>query len=325
MFFFIYFLSWICYNYYGDNMKISHKIIIVISFLMIVLTSILAFYYKDYLYIFYRDNIIKETKDVNIKRNEYYKDKDYLYVSNTDNFIANDKQEILNVVYTILNSGVNEFTFYCDNSYKLCISDVKDIFNDDEILPNINNFVHPYNSYKNINVKYNKYGEITLIIEKNYSDDDIVKINNKVDEIINSEINSDMTLEEKIKKIHNYIINNSKYASSNDEDDKIKYSLATSLLFEGLGLCGAYADTMAIFLEKLEVDNYKIASSNHIWNLVNINEKYLHLDLTWDDPVTSDGSDKLEVLFFLITDTRLKELDNKSHNYNEDVYLELKK
>lgn len=326
MFFFIYFLLCICYNYYGDDMKISHKIILIITFIVVILSSFLVFYYKDNIYIFYRDNILKEKDNIKIAKNKYYKDNDYLYVSNTDNFIVKDKQEMINVIYTILNSGTKEFTFYCDDDYDLCISDIEDIAKDKQTLPNINNFVHPYNSYKFINVKYNKYGEITLRIEKNYSDEDIVKINNKVDEILNNETSSDMTLEEKIKKIHNYIINNGKYAGDKvkDEDSDKKYSLATTLLFEGYGLCGAYADAMAIFLEKLEVDNYKIASSNHIWNLVNINDKYLHLDLTWDDPVTSDGSDKLEVLFFLITDVRLKELDNKSHNYDKDVYLELK-
>lgn len=305
-------------------MKLRHKITLVISVLIIVLTSILAFYYKDNLYIFYRDNIIKEKDNIVINKNEYYKDRNYLYVSNTNDFIIKDKDQIRDVIYTIINSGVEEFTFYCDNSYKLCISDFEDIVNDKETLTNINNFVHPYNSYKFIDIKYNKYGEITIRIEKNYTNEEILKINNKVDEIINKEIKEDLDIKEKIKVIHNYIINNSKYAS-NDTDNKEKYSLASSILFEGYGLCGAYADLMAIFLERFEVDNYKIASSNHIWNLVNIDDKYLHLDLTWDDPVTSDGSDKLEVLFLLINDTRLKELDDKSHNYNEDVYLELKK
>lgn len=305
-------------------MKTNHKIIVVITIILIVLVSVLSFYYKDNLYIFYRDYILKERDNITIAKNEYYKDKDYLYVSNTNDFIIKDKEQILDVIYTIINSGTPKFTFYCDDNYDLCISDIKDIVSNKDILSNINNFVHPYNSFKTINTIYNDKGEITLEIEKNYNSDDIRKINNKVKEVMDKELKDDMNTQEKIKKIHNYIINNGKYASDDMVKDKTKYSLANAILFEGYGLCGSYADAMAIFLEKLNINNYKIASSNHIWNLVNIDDKYLHLDLTWDDPITSDGSDKLEVLFLLITDVRLKELDNKSHNYDKDVYLELK-
>lgn len=306
-------------------MKTSRKITFIITILLIILVGVFSFYYKDKLYIFYRDHIIKERENITITKNSYYKDKDYLYVSNTNDFIVKDKKQILDVFYTIINSGTPKFTFYCDDNYDLCISDIKDIASSQTTLSSINNFVHPFNSFKTINTLYNEQGEITLEIEKNYSTEDIEKINKKVDEIIKKEINDDMSDKDKIKKIHNYIINNSKYASNEITTDNNKnYNIATGVLIEGYGLCGSYADAMAIFLERFGINNYKIASENHIWNLVNVDKKWLHLDLTWDDPVTSDGSDKLEVLFLLITDVRLKELSDKEHNYDKNIYLELK-
>lgn len=307
-------------------MNTSRKITSIITILLIILVSILSYYYKDKLYIFYRDYILKERENITITYNDYYKNRDYLYVSNTNDFIIKDKKQILDVFYTIINSGNNKFTFYCDDSYDLCISDIKEIAENQDILSNINNFVHPFNSFKTINTLYNEQGEITLEITKNYTEEDIKNINNKIDEIIKKEITSDMTNEEKIKKIHNYIINNSKYATEEitKNNNNNNYNTAVGVLLEGYGLCGSYADAMAIFLQRFNINNYKIASDNHIWNLVNISNKWLHLDLTWDDPVTSDGSDKLEVLFLLITDVRLKELSVKEHNYDENVYLELK-
>ena len=79
---------------------------------------------------------------------------------------------------------------------------------------------------------------------------------------------------------------------------------------------------MALFLYKFKVDNYKIASDIHVWNLVKVNNKWLHLDLTWDDPITQDGSDKLQKLFMLIDNKELKNLKVEKHNYNKVIYKE---
>ena len=303
-------------------MNIKFKITIVILILIAIITGCLSYMYKDELYIIYRDKILKERDNIVLTKNEYYKDDNYEYVKNTDKFIVENKQEIMNAIYSIINSGTNEFTFYCDDNYINCIDDIKIIVSDELILTTINNFVHPFNSFKEINTIYDDKGNITLKITKNYTEDEINLINNKIDEIINNEITNLMSLKTKIITIHNYIINNSKYAK--DEEGNNSYSKANSILINGLGTCNAYSDTMAIFLEKLNVNNYKIASDDHVWNLVLFNNKWLHLDLTWDDPVNSDGSDTLETTFLLITDDKLKDLKVNMHDYNEDVYKEAK-
>ena len=81
-------------------------------------------------------------------------------------------------------------------------------------------------------------------------------------------------------------------------------------------------DAMALALYKFGIDNYKIATNTHIWNLVKVKNKWLHLDLTWDDPVTSTGENRLEVLFLLIDNDRLKELNVKKHDFDKNVYKE---
>ena len=50
---------------------------------------------------------------------------------------------------------------------------------------------------------------------------------------------------------------------------------------------------MELFLEKMNVKSYKISGEKHVWNAVEINGVWKHLDLTWDDPVASDGNDYL--------------------------------
>ena len=100
--------------------------------------------------------------------------------------------------------------------------------------------------------------------------------------------------------------------------------MAYGPLINKLALCGGYTDTMALFLEKMGIPNYRIASENHIWNLVYINNEWKHLDLTWDDPVTSNGTNILTHKFFLINSTTLNNLDKDQHIFEKDIYIEAK-
>ena len=298
---------------------------------VLVISAVIAgiFYYvgtnyKDEIYLYYRDNILKVKDNIKINKNEYYKEKDYAYVQNTNDFIAKDKKHLLNIFYTIINSGTEDFTFYCSNNYTNCINDVEQLVKDKDTLSNINNFVHPYNSFKNISTSFDNYGEVNIKVNKIYSKEDIILLNNKIDEIINKEIKQNMNDRQKITAIHNYIINNGRYATDKirEKNPNNSYNKANDILMNGYGLCSSYADAMAIFLYKLGIENYKIASDVHIWNLVYINNKWLHLDLTWDDPITTSGKDKLENIFLLINNDRLKELKVEKHNYNKEVYKE---
>ena len=52
------------------------------------------------------------TQTIEIK-NEYYKNYNYVFVSNTNNFTPYGIEDILNIMYSIINSGTTNFTFYC--------------------------------------------------------------------------------------------------------------------------------------------------------------------------------------------------------------------
>lgn len=296
----------------------------VISGIIVGIFYYIGVNYQDEIYMYYRENILKVKENITIEKNEYYKDKNYSYVQNTNDFIAKNKKHLLNIFYTIINSGSDEFTFYCDEKYTSCTNDVIALVDNKETLSHVNNFVHPYNSFENISVSYDDHGEVNIKIIKVYTKSDIDSINARVESIIKKQIKKGMTNKQKIETIHNYIINHGKYATDKirkNNSDKT-YSKANNILIDGYGLCGSYADAMAIFLNKLGIDNYKIVSDSHIWNLVKINNKWLHLDLTWDDPITHDGLDKLEKLFLLIDNKKLKELNVEKHNYNKSIYKE---
>ena len=269
-------------------------------------------------------------KDYNITRenNEYFRNESWNYVQLTNNFNPSYIQDIMNIFYTALDSGWDEVTYYCADEYISCIKDTENITNDNYILSNINNFVSTYNSYNRIFVNYNSIGRVNITFERIYNKQQIEAINRKIDLIIKDIINDNMSDEEKIKAIHDYIINNTKY----DEEranivksgtyDTLLHSSNTAYgaLFNGKAICGGYTDTMALFLDKLGFKNYKISTNSHIWNVVYINGTWKHLDLTWDDPVTNTGKDILEYNFFLISDEELENKNTSQHNYDKSIY-----
>jgi hypothetical protein len=279
----------------------------------------------------------KNPKVITESSNQYKKDDDFLFVQNTSNFVPLSYSQLLNIYYTITNSGYESFTFYCPSEYKDCIDDVGTISDDPEILTYINNFVHPYNSFSNIETTISESGEINVKINYLYSKEEIEKINEVVDKIYNENITDGMSDYEKIKTIHDYIINNAKYDVERNTNGTSNYTSykATGPLIEGYATCNGYTDAMAIFLEKMNIKNFKIATelmqsdiSGHVWNAVFLDGNWYHLDLTWDDPVSDDGKDYLQHKYFLISSSELKTADAgavevKEHTYSKRVYPEM--
>lgn len=256
--------------------------------------------------------------------NEYTRDLDFTYVKRTTDFHPKNYQDILNIYYSVLNNGLEEFTFQCDASYKDCLDDVDSLANSQEKLSDINNYVHPFNSFTHIETTYNSLGSVTISIVKTYTAEEIVLLNKALDDIIPSIINENATLEENIKSIHDYIINYTKYDKTRKNgESEYRSDTAYGALYQGYAVCGGYSDTMALFLNRLNVPNFKIASEMHVWNAVYVNGQWLNLDLTWDDPVSIDGLDYLEYDFFLIDSKTLINQEYKEHNFNSAYYPEL--
>lgn len=259
-----------------------------------------------------------------LENNQYAKQENYKFVQLTDNFEPTSEQDIINIYYTVLNSGMNEFTFYCPNEYENCIKDVDYLSNNQTILSNINNFIPAYNSFDNIETEFDSLGKVTIYIQHTYSEKEIEELNKSIMNIVQTNTTTDMTDENKIKVIHDYIINNTKYDTNRSDNKVTTYHSDTAYgaLIEHYAICGGYADSMQLFLDYLQIPNIKISSENHIWNLVYINDNWYHLDLTWDDPVTSDGKDVLEYDYFLITNEELKSLETDQHIFDTSIYQE---
>lgn len=280
------------------------------------LVLIIIFIYRDSISNFITDEIIYRKNNKILSYNEYYIDKNYLYVQNLDKNSVDNYQEILNMFYTIINSGDTNYSFYCN--YENCINDATKIANDKDIIADINNFVHPYNSFESINIDIISNGKVNVKINKVYKDSEINFIDNYIDLFITDNITENMSNYDKIKIFHDFIVNTTTYDESLKEESYTAYSLITT----NKSICGGYTDVIAIYLHKLGIQNYKITSENHIWNLINLDGIWYHVDATWDDPVASDGNEYLIHSFFMINTSKLLELDKVEHTFNYNVYKE---
>ena len=283
----------------------------------------------NYLYQSYNKenyNIVVNSDALKINKFAYKEFNNFL--QNTTNFYPNNKQQLLNIYYTVLNNGLTDFSYYCKNSYTTCLKDVNELSEEASTFTYVNQFIHPYNSYSSIkSTNYSNNKRIDVVVEKKYSKEDQEKIENRLDEIFNLlNINSYSTVNEKIKVFHDYIANLNVYDQERAEKGESKYhsDSAIGTLFEGYSICSGYSDTLAIFLNRLGLENVKVVTDKHAWNAVKINDVWYHIDLTWDDPIVTGGGNIIQYEYFLITTNKLKEKNDGEHNFDENVYDFLK-
>lgn len=293
-------------------------------FLLLILGGV-YFYRSDI-----TDNVLQRIARSQAKNkiaiSEYANNYQFQALSKTDDFYVSNINEVYNAIYTIIDNGWSTYSLYCNKDYENCIKDITNLTGDDKNIELINNLVHPYNSFDNIQIKTFNFGVAKIEIIRAYSDDEITKIDNEIDRISNEILTDNMTTADKIKAFHDYVVNNTTYDTEesikleNNIFSKVKSNKANTVLFDHLGLCGGYSDTMSIFLHKLGVKNYKISSTSHVWNYMLLDNIGYHIDVTWDDPVIAGGEEILDHTFFMLTDEQLAKADPTKHNYDKDLY-----
>lgn len=218
-------------------------------------------------------------------------------------------------LFTNFNLGNQSITINCDSSI-----DCRYLIETEEYfkLPyDILTFIHPFKDAKELNYLYTS-SSITIVLYYTYRDDQITKINNAAYSIINEVIDESMSDYDKILTLHDYIINLSRYDSLCLEDETTcdNDHTAYGILFDNNGVCEGYAHTMDIFLRILGIPSFRLNSTIHQWNVVYVEGSWLHLDLTWDDPVSDAGNDILSHDYFLITTETLESLDDSiTHDF----------
>ncbi len=295
----------------------------IISGLLVAIVMIVCAFNKDY-FIYLYNSRVTESSYNEITPSAYHVNYHFNFINENDSLKLTNKNDILPEIYYLINNGIRDIDLVCKFDYKTCFQDVYDVAGKEETLSLLNNFVHPYNNFDGMEIKGHNMA-LSIKLKYLYTDKEINEINTIVDNIIKEKLTNEMTTKEKIKVIHDYIIDNTDYdklKTQNIDDDTYKSNTAYGVLVQGFGICSGYSDAMAIFLNKLGVVNYRVSNDKHIWNLVYLDGKWLHLDLTWDDPVSEKNINRST--YFLIDNDTLKSLDDGTHYFDSAIFSEVK-
>lgn len=101
-----------------------------------------------------------------------------------------------------------------------------------------------------------------------------------------------------------------------DEEADIYKSTIYGALCGAEASCEGYAKTAKYLLDRLGIPCFVVLGNStppgsrtqvHMWNAVQLDGDWYHLDLTWDDPVLEKGGDLIRYSFFNVTDDVLSE------------------
>lgn len=104
---------------------------------------------------------------------------------------------------------------------------------------------------------------------------------------LNTFIKEGMNIHEKIKAIHDYLIEHVVYDKTQLEQKNLKSNafLAYGALFEKKAVCSGYARAFMIYAMLLDIPCIYVTSDSidHAWNLVYDGNEWVYVDVTWDD------------------------------------------
>ena len=140
---------------------------------------------------------------------------------------------------------------------------------------------------------------------------------NKVFDVAARITNDSMTDREKIKAVHDWICSNTEYDHINYERDTIpqeSYHIE-GIMLNGTGVCNGYAETFDYFMYVLGIQSEMVIGNTvgglgdggHAWNRVLLDDTWLYVDCTWDDPVPDGGPNSFRYKYFLCTEKEISE------------------
>lgn len=140
-----------------------------------------------------------------------------------------------------------------------------------------------------------------------------------VEEIIRKNNLGALSTDEKIKFVHDYIVQTVTYDYESYKNDAIpdeSYNTYGALVLKK-SVCDGYSKAFKIFMDKLGVECYRVLGEadglngwgGHAWNIVKTDSGYRVIDVTWDDPLMEGvyTSDNLRYDYYLLTDAQLAE------------------
>ncbi|MBZ4218522.1 MAG6410 family transglutaminase-related lipoprotein [Mycoplasma tauri] len=107
---------------------------------------------------------------------------------------------------------------------------------------------------------------------------------------------------QKALKAYEWITKNVKYV---ERGDFVSDQTAYSAIIEKASVCAGYAKGYKMFMDEMNIPSIlltgKVGNEWHLWNLVEIDSKWYHVDATWGAKVSQDGIQETYYNYFLIS------------------------
>lgn len=122
---------------------------------------------------------------------------------------------------------------------------------------------------------------------------------------------------ERAVALHDYIILNTRYEST--LGIAARADATTKLLLDGRAVCDGYAHAYGMLLSMAGIENKFLIGKGdgieHIWNLVYLDGRWTHIDITYDDP-KPDKDGRVMHTYFGMSDARI----SSNHKWNRALY-----
>ena len=215
--------------------------------------------------------------------------------------LTEDERRVYNQIYDGITSYEPEITITGGVLTKDSINDFVTYLTCTE--PQINNLAENYGIYTDYKGFVNGL-KMTYSRTRQQGTQELKELNNALNELIKNTIG--MSDSEKVKYFHDSIVQRCDY----DKNSSSRYS-AYGCLVEGKAVCEGYSKAMSMLCSKAGIpcinvigtatDDYDETQS-HMWNMVEIDNKWYHIDVTWDDPRNGFGSDYVRYDYFNVDD-----------------------
>lgn len=150
------------------------------------------------------------------------------------------------------------------------------------------------------------------------------ELTQKVEEIT-AQIGENWTPLQKALYLHDYIATHGQYdtISRVDVENKIdeRRRDAYGMLIDGIGVCQGYTLAYRLLLDRVGIKSGTVTSDsmNHVWNLIQIDGNWYHVDVTWDDP-TEDRIGQSQHVYFCLSEDKLKATNDGAHSAHDFKY-----
>ncbi|MGK8685371.1 S-layer homology domain-containing protein [Bacillus cereus] len=175
-----------------------------------------------------------------------------------------------------------------------------------------------YTNYNRSNVSYGLSGSpgnytFTLKITYRETKEQTEYVMKQAKAIVSSITQVGMDDHEKVKVIHDYVVKHISY------DTSYKAYTAYEALVNRSAVCQGYALLTYQLLKEAGIENHFVVGTGdgqpHAWNLVKIENKWYHLDTTFDDPVP-DEQGRVTYSYFNLSDEQIA----RNHEWNRGDY-----